>query len=317
MLACGGPVSEFDDLETSEFATATSSISNGFVSYSPGLVRIDRDKNRNGVVDSRCSGFFIAPNMIATSAHCVDDITLPGIGGTRDGMRWGHVRVRIVYKPASNESMCINEPCRNANGTQRFTTVRAWWDAGYSGDGDTASDMAVLTRVQGLDFPTRPSDMGGAAPRALSDARRDFYRILDGRTSLGTVLNVYGYGRYTDTQVDMLPRWGQLYADWWGGYHVVSDAGRDARGCAGDSGGPLSYRHGVFDPPYAIGAFSNTDSRNGACPERGDKMRWTRLDPKRWMFNAIMDWADISGRPFCRRYSKSNFVGDGGYYRCW
>ncbi len=40
------------------------------VSYTKGLIRLDLNGSIGG-----CSGVLIAPNMIATAAHCVDDNT--------------------------------------------------------------------------------------------------------------------------------------------------------------------------------------------------------------------------------------------------
>ena len=303
--------------ETEEEVSSTvAAINNGAVHYSRALLRIDRPSSNPAGFQQQCSAFLIAPNMIATAAHCVDGLTSAGASGNRDGMRWRHVQVRLVYKPTSTEVMCINESCRNADNSPRFTTVRAWWDSSYSGTG-TGSDFAIITRIQGLDFPTRSADWGGATPSALSSSQGDFLRILDGRAPGSTELNIHGYGAFNDTQGDSSPRIGWLTLDWWGSKHVFSTAGRDSRVCSGDSGGPLTYRDGVFGSTYAIGSFSNTDSRVGDCPESGDRMRWTRLDPKRSKIHVVMDWANRPGSPFCRRWARSSLPGDGGYYRCW
>ncbi|MCA9619982.1 MAG: trypsin-like serine protease [Myxococcales bacterium] len=306
-------VDEPDDGE--DVGEAAQPIAEGWVSYAPGLLRMDVPKDSGGY-EKECSAFFIAPNMIATAAHCVYDQPANGASGVRDGMMWREIRARLVYKPSSSEVMCINEPCRGPQGETRFTTVRAWWINGYSIPSGAAYDVAVLTRVQGLDFPTRPADWGGAAPRSLSDGEDDFFRLLDGRTSGSTPLGVRGYGRFSDTGSDNEPRYGWLYLDWWGPSHVVSDAGRESRICKGDSGGPLFYQENVWSRGYVIGITSGMSGNEGPCPEAGDKMRWARAESKRWMYEAIMDWANRPGRTHCTRYP-ADLPGDGGYYRCW
>lgn len=317
-LACMSEVDDDAEAENDieEVAEVSQSISNGWVSYAPGVLRMDQPANNNKGWRMRCSAFFIAPNMIATAGHCVHTLPSAGASGTRDGMMWREVRLRFVYKPSSSEVMCINEPCRNSDNSPRFTTVRAWWVNGYGGNSG-GHDFAVITRVQGYDFPTRPAAWGGTAPRALSDGDDDFYRLLDGRTSGNTPLGIRGYGAYGDSNgTDLKPRYGWLYLDWWGPIHVVSDAGRESRICAGDSGGPLYYAPNVWSRGYVIGVASGGDSYDGYCFESGDKMRWARVESKRWMMNSIMGWANRPGRTSCVR-TPANLPGDGGFYRCW
>jgi hypothetical protein len=311
-LALGGCAyqteSEPDSIE--EVGSTSSEIYNAIgdtAMYSRGLLRLDLTPSGG------CSAFLIGPNVIATAAHCVDDRVAPSPRGTWNGWNWGYVTLRMVYKPTQGELMCLNETCRDANGNRKNTTVLAWWHAGYSGEGDTGDDIAILTRVQGHDFPTRAADVDDPAPRALDGG--DFLRLLASAVSTSEDGTIWGYGALSDSEgSDSNPRVGWVETNYWGPNHVRADADRESRICAGDSGGPLVYRPGVFANNFAAGIASNTDARNGDCPESGDAMRWTRVSSKIGMIDDILGW---SGRDACQYATGSGVPGSSGYYRCW
>ncbi|MEL7371228.1 MAG: trypsin-like serine protease [Myxococcota bacterium] len=308
-----------DDIETQEQAVTGTYSS---TSFQKGLVRLDFQRG------GRCSGFFVGPNMIATAAHCVDDKTITGSHeGVWNGMKWAELRVRIVYKPSASEVICINETCRNDNGTVRYTTILAWWDNSYSGGGDHQSDVAVLTRLGGGNFIPRQPDPEDPAPRALNS--NDYLRILSvampvpsGRRG-GTDEwpgQAIGYGASADGVSVLDPRWGYILTDHWG-THEIRARYRSSLSiyssaiCAGDSGGPLVFQGaGIGSRRYAGGIASKTSSRVSSCPEDGDNMWWARLNSKMWMMNTILDW---SGRSDCNTYYSDSLPGNGRYYRCW
>ncbi len=291
-----------------EIGASRQAISNpiGGATFRPGLVRLDRPDGR------RCSGFFIGPNMIVTAAHCVVPNVSASPSGTWDGMNWGYVRLRIVYKPSSSEVMCINETCRNADSTTRRTTVRAWWDVNYPGGGLSQTDLAVVTRVNGGNFLTRAADVDDPAPRSLNG--NDYLRILAGTLSPSHDLDIWGYGAFTDTQLDANARVGWVESPGWFSHHIRANADNESRICRGDSGGPLVFRYGALSRNFVAGVASNTGISNGWCPEYGQAMRWTRTGPRVWMFNRILSWA---GQISCQYATGSDIPGNGAYYRCW
>ncbi len=312
-----------EDVGAADVGAAQAALTNADDTRSPmGLVRLD-------FVNGWCSGFFIAPNMIAASSHCVANRRDPG--GTWHGMDWGHLQVRIVYKPSSDEVMCINEPCRNSNGSRRFTTVLAWSDADY--DGGTDDSLAILTRVQGLDFPTRPADWNGPTPRALSDTQRDFIRILDVHSSTGHPrVNAYGYGFFgdDDDEVSLAPRRGHEMTI----TPITGETGRNEGSstwmCDGDEGGPAVLEIGPHNSSLGIerrmawGVFSTNAGLGaglGHCGSQGTHTHWARLDAKEWMIEEIMGWAGRPGSTSCRHFSQAyDLVGldqVANYLRCW
>ncbi len=291
-----------------EVAGQRAAITGGWVSHTRGLVRLDF------AAGGGCSGFFAGPNMIATAAHCVDDKTISGAhDGVWNGMKWGEIRLRAVYKPSSGEVMCINERCRNANNSRRYTTVLAFWPNAYN-TLDTEQDVAIITRLAGGNFTTRAPDPGEPAPRSLQT--QDFLRILG--VGVSEWARARGYGAYSDGLSDTSPREGSVNANLWGANHIRSVvAYGHAAVCAGDSGGPLVFDRDAYNGynyDYAGGVASKTSPRTSSCPETGDSMYWARLSSKIWMFDRILDWA---GDPDCRRFSDNDLPGNGRYYRCW
>lgn len=288
--------------------------------YPKALVRLDFS-------DGRCSGFLIAPNMIAASSRCLVPRREPGVGGSRGGLDWGYIELRIVYKPSDDESMCLNEPCRNANGTRRNTTVAVWSDQDYDGDADDG--LAILTRIQGFDFPTRPASWNGATPRGLSDTNGDFLRVLKIDASSNPLMNQYGYGFYGDGagDLDYTPRRGRNFRAEWIWSEYGRSEGTSSPICAADEGGPSVLEVGPQNSSLGIsrnigvGSYSHRTGVGSGGRCGGTRNYWTRLDAKEWMMEEIMDWADRPGTTNCRHFSLEYDVSGlsrvARYFRCW
>jgi Trypsin len=290
-----------------DLGTSREEITGGEVAYTPGLLRIDYPGG------GRCSGFLVGPNMIATAAHCVNDRTISGThDGVWNGMKWAEIKLRFVYKPSHSEVMCINETCRNADGSTRYTTVLAFWDDGYSYDVETTADVAIITRLAGGDFLTRQADPGDPAARALHWG--DFHRILAVSMPDGYAY-MRGYGAYVDSDSDEYPREGIIPIDAWGTNDIRGEVSFFlAAACAGDSGGPLLYSDPSYSYDYVAGIASRTSARTGDCPEVDDNIWWARLSAKKWMLDRVLEW---SGRNPCTEYADGDLPGNGHYYRCW
>ena len=208
------------DASDDSIGSSQAAIQNGYVStHSDGLVRFDFSGG------GRCSGFLVGPNMITTAAHCVDDQILSQYSrGTAGGMKWGYIYARVVYKPGNEGTFCLNRACRE-DGETRYMYFRAWFDAGYSGTGDTASDFAIVTALEGTDFVTYPDDDWEPAPRALNSS--DYLRVLRHQVPTSQWLYAWGYGRLNDSTTTVTPHWGPLKLNYWGPSHVRGDAGTD------------------------------------------------------------------------------------------
>jgi hypothetical protein len=283
-----------------------------YQSYKRALVRLDFEPSGG------CSAVLVGPNLLATAAHCVANQTIDGVSHW-NGMNYGKVRVRMVYKPSSTEVMCLNETCRNADGTTRYSTVYAFWDDAYAGEGDWASDMAVLTRMTKADFLTKAADVGDPAPRAFD--QYDFLRVMGftlPTSGNGWEMFVSGYGAASDTASTAIPRTGPMQVIDWNTYTMEAqyqsgDGG--AAFCKGDSGGPLTYTHGVGGLTYVGGVVAGfNDSISPPCPEVGDDLEFNRMAPKVWMLDRVRQW--IEGKS-CSQFSNPSLPGNGEYYRCW
>lgn len=289
--------------------SASAAISGGWVAHRRGVVRIDYP----GAALSRgCSGFFIGPNIIATAAHCVNS---QGSQGVWNGMRWGEINIRVVYKPSSSEVMCISEPCRSSDGSRRYTTALAFWDASYP-TGSSASDIGFITRLTGGDFGTEPSDWNGPSPRALNTG--DFMRIVDANMGSGYA-RIRGYGAHTDTDWDANPREGTIPVEHYADEIRARVSHIFATSCEADSGGPLLYNNDLgllsgLNYEYAAGVTSRSVDYTPACPEHGDPVYYGRLASRRGMIDHILGWA---GRGPCNAFTDSDLPGNHRYYRCW
>jgi hypothetical protein len=279
--------------------------------YTRGLVRLDF------VAGGGCSAVLLGPNLLATSAHCLDDKTIDGVSNW-NGMKYGQVQVRMVYKPSSTETMCLNETCRNSNGTVRSSTVYAFWDAGFAGSLDPADDIAVLTRITQNDFLTKAEDPGDPAPRALDS--NDYLRVLGVSLPTGSsapAMSIAGYGDYADDLESTTPRRGAVEVYDWNTETMLAsyDGAYWAAPCAGDSGGPISYTPGIGTHTYAAGLISGSaDPVTGSCPELGDDAVFTRLSSKIWLLNRVRDW--VEGQE-CHYSNSGDLPGNGLYYWCW
>lgn len=278
--------------------------------YTRGLVRLDFEQGGG------CSGFLIGPNMIMTSAHCVYENTDSGsYDGTFNGVRWGTLGVRVVFKPSASETICLHQTCRDGNGSVSYAPLLAWWHAGFTGSG-ASNDIAIITRGTGAGFVTRAGDPGDPAPRALNT--NDYMRIFAANDTSDDSLFMAGYGAHSDTTSGSAPRMGMLLADSWSSTVIQADFENTAYWgdavCAGDSGGPLYYPRPLVDRDFVAGIASRTGPRVGDCPEPGDDLYWTRIAPKISMVNIIQQWA---GNDDCGSYVSNTLNGDGRFYRCW
>jgi hypothetical protein len=280
--------------------------------FTRGLVRLDFEQGGG------CSGFLIGPNMVMTSAHCVYQNTDSGsYDGTSNGVRWGYLGARIVFKPNTDETMCFLQTCRDADGDVQYASLVAWWHPGFTGSG-AGDDIAIITRGTGGAFSTRAGDPGDPAPRAL--ATSDYMRIFAADDTSDDSMFMAGYGAYSDATSGSDPRMGTVLTESWSSttiraeYRNTSHWGNAI--CAGDSGGPIYYPRPLDgDRDYVAGIASRTSARDGACPEPGDKLYWTRIAPKVGsVVNVVQAWA---GNPACSSYVSTTLNGDGRYFRCW
>ncbi len=303
------PVLDSEDVGTSEDGITGSG---SFDAYVPALVRLDLQGG------GRCSAVLVGPNLLVTAAHCVSDKTTDGVTSW-NGMHYGKVGVRMVYKPSASETMCFNETCRNVDGTVRYSTVYAFWDDSYSGDGDWNDDMAVLTRISQADFVTKALDPGDPAPRNLG--ADDFRRILNvglPTSGDGWEMMIAGYGAEADGQFTSNPRAGFMQVNDWNSHTMVANYNSGtfwSSTCKGDSGGPITFTNGIGGTTYLGGVTVGTnDNVSSDCPEVGDDIVFQRLSAKVWLLNRVRQW--IEGED-CTLYTAASLPGSGEYYRCW
>lgn len=283
------------------------------VAFSRGLVRIDFS---DGFM---CSGFLVGPNLVMTAAHCVSKHSHEGTPegeGTFQGVRWGHVDARIVFKPSASETMCLHASCFTAGGFTQHTTFLGWWHAGWE-EGSADDDIALLTRGTGAGFVTRAMHPDDPAPRALNTS--DYMRIFASSADETELMAIAGYGANSDNTIGTDPRFGSVTTDSWSTQRIRAQVNYGAAfgeaTCSGDSGGALFIPRTIENRDYVAGIISGTTERDGFCPETGDQMFFSRIGPDIGLVNVVQGWA---GKPDCSEFfDTGSLPGTGKYFRCW
>ncbi len=225
-----------------------------------------------------CTGFIIGPREIVTAAHCIP----------ADKKRPVRVTVRQPLGSLGTIDACV------ANCSGVVENAQGYRHPNYTGAGDSGDDVGVFVF---------DSDFGTFASHAV-----DRVRMMVNTTWNGAPIDVYGWGRNTQSGGGGVAREGDMTVSWAGSKHFTANA-TGTRACRGDSGGP-AVRTSVTDHPLVVGVHSERAGNIGpGCPYSDGFNRWMQVGPK-------IPWIEARIGRSCNRYT-SQTNSSITYARCW
>ncbi len=177
-----------------------------------------------GIVEfMNCTGSMIAPNVILTAAHCMDQL---GAGTARRGT--GNFTINYHHPIRGREQVFTGTAMWFVPASYRTMTGR---DLDFAGDANSDHGVVMISRtVSGSD-------------RFTNTDYHDYLRIFsDKKDFLDTELDIYGAGSHSysgSTDNRLRKHWFEVESVEYN--HVVLDTRDQVSICLGDSGGPLIY----------------------------------------------------------------------------
>jgi len=283
-----------------------------------------------------CTGALIAPDLIMTAAHCVNQfankaIVQIAVEALIDGSR------RCITDFRGADTNCLTTAELNDLEAVRddMARVQIFRNVRYR-DFDASTDVAVIkllaTDEQGVaqisDTATyRLPYFAGLGPLTECDengARNGkspcYMRVM--KETPGGWFEWSGWGATRDNVNDggSALNFGVTRADWVRAGHFGRDTvqGDLERSCKGDSGGPAvlsNANHGINnDRTFLMGVFHGFEDLTGNCANAGGLERWGRVDNHTWLITNSSTLASDAG---AGRACSPGTVNGLDYVRCY